>query len=161
IENQRIVVGGSGPLLLAVADGLTKHGGRILSIAEQAPRQRVFTFGLGLCRMPEKLWQGIGIKFRLAGVKYQLGTWPLRADGDEQLRRVTLTNGKETWSLECDLFACGFGLVPNVELPLALGCKLQDGNVKVDKWQATTTDGVYCAGEPTGISGLDCSLIEG
>jgi NADPH-dependent 2,4-dienoyl-CoA reductase/sulfur reductase-like enzyme len=161
IENQRILVGGSGPLLLAVADGLAKRGGRIISIVEQAPAERVFVFGLGLCAWPGKLWQGIGIKFRLPGVKYHLGTWPVCAEGDEQVRRVTLTNGKATWSEECDLFACGFGLVPNVELALALGCELEHGSIKVDQWQATTTTGVYCAGEPTGIGGLDCALIEG
>jgi NADPH-dependent 2,4-dienoyl-CoA reductase/sulfur reductase-like enzyme len=161
IERQRIVVGGSGPLLLAVADGLAKFGGRIISIAEQAPREGVLGFGLGLCLRPDKLWQGIGIKFRLAGVKYRLGTWPVRAEGDERVRRVMLTNGTETWTEECDLLACGFGLVPNVELALALGCELEEGKVKVDEWQATTTDGAFCAGEPTGIGGVDCALVEG
>jgi hypothetical protein len=31
----------------------------------------------------------------------------------------------------------------------------------VDEWQQTSVPGVYCAGEPTGIGGLELSLIEG
>jgi NADPH-dependent 2,4-dienoyl-CoA reductase/sulfur reductase-like enzyme len=42
-----------------------------------------------------------------------------------------------------------------------LGCELSDGNVKVDQWQATSVKDVYCAGEPTGIGGADCALVEG
>jgi NADPH-dependent 2,4-dienoyl-CoA reductase/sulfur reductase-like enzyme len=85
----------------------------------------------------------------------------VRAEGDEQVRRVALTDGQRTWTEECDLFACGFGLVPNVELPLALGCELNDGFVRVDARQATSVTNVFCAGEPTGIGGADCALVEG
>jgi pyruvate/2-oxoglutarate dehydrogenase complex dihydrolipoamide dehydrogenase (E3) component len=77
------------------------------------------------------------------------------------INRVTLSIGQHTWSEECNYLACGFGLVPNVELPLALGCELKDGFVRVDCNQATSVPNVYCAGEPTGIGGADCALIEG
>lgn len=161
VEGRRVVVAGSGPLLLAVADGLRQKGARVVSIAEQAPRARVLAFGLHLLAHPAKFWQGAQIKLRLGGVPYLLGAWPLRAEGDEQVRRVVLTDGLRTWSEECDYLACGFGLVPNVELPLVLGCELDDGFVRVDPWQATTAPDVYCAGEPTGIGGADCALVEG
>jgi len=161
VQNQRIVVAGSGPLLIATADGLARHGAHIITLAEQAPWQRVFGFGVRLCSYQAKLWQAVSLRMRLTGVPYKCGTWPLRADGDEQIRSVTLTDGNRTWNEDCDLFACGFGLLPNVELPLLLGCELIDGNVKVDCWQATSVKNVYCAGEPTGIGGADCALIEG
>ena len=45
---------------------------------------------------------------------------------------------KQTRTEKCDLFACGFGLVPNVELPLALGCELSADFVKVDRFQQTS-----------------------
>ena len=161
VAGQRVVVAGSGPLLLAVADGLSKHGARIVSINEQAPFAQVAGFGLTLLAHPSKLWQGIQIKWRLLGIPYRLGVWPVAAEGDTQVRRVTLTNGEKNWTENCDALACGFGLVPNVELALALGCRLQNGFVQVDKWQATTVDDVFCCGEPTGIGGADCALIEG
>jgi NADPH-dependent 2,4-dienoyl-CoA reductase/sulfur reductase-like enzyme len=148
--------------LLAVADGLKKHGAKIISIAEQAPWSRIMNFSARLARHPKKLWQAAQLKSRLAGVSYRCGVWPMRAEGGEQVRSVTLTDGRRTWTETCDLLACGFGLAPNVELPLALGCELnEEGCVRVDVDQSTNVANVYCAGEPTGIGGADCALIEG
>lgn len=161
IRGKRVVVAGSGPLLLAVADGLKKSGAQVVSISEQAPLANVMKFGFKLVAHPAKLLQGAQIKLRLLGVPHRHGVWPVRAEGDEQLRRVMLTDGARTWTEECDLLACGFGLAPNVELPLALGCALNDGFVRVNRLQATSVPDVFCAGEPTGIGGADCALVEG
>jgi NADPH-dependent 2,4-dienoyl-CoA reductase/sulfur reductase-like enzyme len=161
VEGRRVVVAGSGPLLLAVADGLRRHGARVVSVLEQAPRGRVIRFGLGLWRHPAKLWQAVRIRARLKGVPYRCGAWAIRAEGKEQLERAWFTDGRRTWKEDCDFLACGFGLVPNVELPLLLGCEVADGFVRVDEWQATSVGDVYCAGELTGITGADCALVEG
>jgi D-hydroxyproline dehydrogenase subunit alpha len=109
ISGQRVLLAGSGPLLLAVADGLRRQSARVLSIVEQAPWGRVLNFGLGLYPQPAKLWQGLRLKLHLVGIPYHCGAWPLRAEGDDKIRKVTLTNGKQTWSEECDLFACEIG----------------------------------------------------
>jgi NADPH-dependent 2,4-dienoyl-CoA reductase/sulfur reductase-like enzyme len=85
----------------------------------------------------------------------------VKADGDETVRSVTLTDGRKTWTEECDFLACGFNLVPNVELPLAAGCELENGFVRVDRFQITSAANVFCVGEPTGIGGADCALTEG
>jgi NADPH-dependent 2,4-dienoyl-CoA reductase/sulfur reductase-like enzyme len=161
VNEKRVVIAGSGPLLLAVAVGLKRLGATVVTIAEQASQANITKFGLFLARHPTKLWQGIQLKLRLTGIPYRYGTWPVRAEGDLQVNRVTLTNGHNTWTEECDYLACGFGLVPNVELPLAFGCELKDGFVWVDSNQATSVPNVYCGGEPTGIGGADCALIEG
>jgi NADPH-dependent 2,4-dienoyl-CoA reductase/sulfur reductase-like enzyme len=116
---------------------------------------------VGLWRHPEKLWQGFKLKFGLRDVPFAFGGWPVLAEGTEQLQRVTFSDGQRTWRTDCDLLACGFGLVPNVELPLALGCELNEGFVRVDQRQATSVPNVFCAGEPTGIGGADSALVEG
>jgi hypothetical protein len=54
-----------------------------------------------------------------------------------------------------------FGLVGNTELARLLGCQTRGGTVIVDDEQATSISGVFCAGEPTGIGGVDLSLVEG
>lgn len=161
VAGKKIVIAGTGPLLLAVADGLKQNGAKIISIAEQAPFSRVAGFGLKLLAHPGKVLQGVGIKSRLLGVPYRCGAWPVKADGSDQVRGVTLTDGRKTWTEECDVLACGFNLVPNVELPLALGCELSGGFVRVDQWQETGVKKIFCAGEPTGIGGADCALVEG
>lgn len=161
VAGKRVVIAGTGPLLLAVADGLKKLGAHIVSIAEQAPLTRVAGFGLKLLAHPGKILQGIGIKTRLPGVPYRCGVWPVKADGADLVRNATLTDGRNTWTEDCDLLACSFNLVPNVELPLALNCELHNGFVWVDKNQRTSVKNILCAGEPTGIGGVDCALIEG
>ena len=161
IQGMRVSIAGSGPLLLAVAAGLKKMGGRVTSISEQAPVARLASFSASLLAHPSKLVQAFSLKLRLAGIPFRCGVWPTRAQGDDRVRSVTLTNGERSWTEPCDLLACGFGLVPNVELALALGCELQDGFVKVDDRQRSTVPEVFCAGEPTGIGGADCALVEG
>ncbi len=161
ISGKRVVVCGTGPLLPAVAKGLRGHGAKIISIAEQAPMGRIVEFGFTLLRHPAKMIQGLGIGAGIFGVPYRFGAWPVKADGEDSLRSVTLTDGRKTWSEDCDLLACGFNLVPNVELPLAVGCELGGGFVRVDAMQATSVANVFCAGEPTGIGGADCALTEG
>jgi len=161
IAGKRVVVCGTGPLLLAVADGLVRHGARIVSIAEQAPLAKVAKFVFSLVRHPAKLVQGLGIGLRLLGTTCRYGAWPVRAEGVDHVNSVTITDGRQNWVEECDYLACGFNLVPNVELPLALGCKLDSGFVRVNDLQMTSVSEVYCAGEPTGVSGADCALFEG
>jgi D-hydroxyproline dehydrogenase subunit alpha len=161
VAGKRVVVAGTGPLLLAVADGLKQHGAHVRLVAEQTPLAKAASFGLGLWRYPGKLAQGVAVKTRLLGTPYRCGCWPVNAEGTDHVQRVTLTDGKRVWTEECDYLACGFHLVPNVELPLLLGCTLDAGAVRVNEFQETTQADVYCAGEPTGVGGVDCALVEG
>ena len=161
VSGKRVVVAGTGPLLLAVADGLKQHGAQVRLVAEQAPLTKVMRFGLGLWRHPVKLAQGFGVKARLLGVPYRCGCWSVKAEGADRVQSVTITDGTRTWTEDCDYLACGFHLVPNVELPQLLGCDLHTGAVRVNEFQETSVADVLCAGEPTGVAGADCALGEG
>jgi NADPH-dependent 2,4-dienoyl-CoA reductase/sulfur reductase-like enzyme len=114
-----------------------------------------------LWKHPSKLIQAIGLRWQLGQVPYHPGVWPIAAEGDKQLTSATFTNGQITWNVPCDYLACGFGLVPNLELPALLGCARTAQGVRVDVMQQSSVPGVYCAGETTGIGGLDLALIEG
>ena len=161
VEGQHAVVAGSGPLLLVVADTLKKKGAQVVVIAEQAPRKSVVRFGFRLSPYPLKFLQAANLRLRTLGTPYRCGIWPVHAEGTDKIRSVTLTDGLRQWTHECDILACGFGLVPNAELALALGCHFKGDYVQVDEHQATTVPGVFCAGELTGIGGADCALVEG
>ena len=158
IEGKRVVVAGSGPLLLAVAAYLRERGADVLLIAEQAPAMRLARFGLGLFA---KTSQALELRRQLKGVRYLTGCWPLVAHGDDKLESVTLFRRGRRLQVACDYLACGFHLVPNVELAELLGCDIDRGVVRVDEFQQTTVPHVYCAGESTGIGGLELSLVEG
>ena len=158
IEGKRVVVAGSGPLLLAVAAYLRGHGANVLLIAEQAPAMRLARFAVGLF---SKRTQAFQLKRQLKGVPYRSGCWVLEAHGTEKLEVVTLVRDKKRLRIECDYLACGFHLVPNVELAKLLGSDVEPRGVKVNEFQQTTVANVYSAGETTGIGGLELSLVEG
>ncbi len=161
VENKRIVVSGSGALLLAVAEYLKSKGAEVSLIAEQTSRSRLMRFGFGLWREPSKLIQAIELKRKLFGVKYLTDAYIVSAEGDEKLEAVNLTRNGRTWRVECDMLACGFHLVPNTELASLVGCKLVNSSVLVDEFQETSVDEVFCAGELTGIGGVELALIKG
>jgi D-hydroxyproline dehydrogenase subunit alpha len=157
VGGKRIVIAGSGPLLLAVAKYLKDHGANVGLIAEQADQAALLRFAIGLAAHPGKLMQAAQLRAGLAGIPYLSGCWPAAAEPGA----VTLRRGAKTWSERCDYLACGFGLVPNTELAALLGCRLGPKGVEVDDDQQTSVPGVYAAGEVTGIGGLELSLAEG
>lgn len=83
------------------------------------------------------------------------------AKGNGKLEAINLTRHGKNWLVECDYLACGFHLVPNIELASLIKCKVKSGNVVVNEYQETSVADVFCAGEPTGIEGVDLSLLEG
>jgi NADPH-dependent 2,4-dienoyl-CoA reductase/sulfur reductase-like enzyme len=161
VRGKRVVVAGSGPLLLEVAAHLRARGAMVEAIAEQAPFANLARFAAKLYRTPAKIGQAIEMQWRLRGVPFLTDAWPVAAEGDKSLEAVLLRTRSGVRRFACDYLACGFGLTPNIELAALAGCKLRDGCVRVDEWQQTSVDGVFCAGEATGIGGVDRSLVEG
>jgi D-hydroxyproline dehydrogenase subunit alpha len=163
IAGKRVLVAGSGPLLLAVAAYLRRHGAEIPMICEQASRSSLARFSLSLLRQPGKMRQGFSLRRQLAGIPFVPSCWPVEARGHRTLEEVAISQGsnKQTKTLSCDYLACGFHLVPNTELAELLGCRVRDGLVQVDDLQQTSVPGVFCAGEPTGVGGMELALVEG
>lgn len=150
VRGKRVVVAGSGPLLLAVAMNLEKAGAEVLLVAEQAGWSKLLRFTLGLLRWPVKVVHALELK----SLKYRAGLWPVAAyEGG-----VQMSDGRR-WS--CDYVACGFGLTPNLELARLAGCEMERGFVAVDQWQRTSIEGVYAVGEMTGIGGVEKAEAEG
>jgi NADPH-dependent 2,4-dienoyl-CoA reductase/sulfur reductase-like enzyme len=161
IEGKRVVIAGTGPLLLAVAAYLKKRGANVLLIAEQTGRKKLFKFALNLIKQPSKISQALQIRKEIKSVPYKTNCYPIEANGREKLSSVAFQKGRKKFSIECDYLACGFHLLPNVELALLLGCETKNNYVVVDEWQQTSVKDVFCAGETTGIGGVELSLIEG
>ncbi|MFZ0632065.1 MAG: FAD/NAD(P)-binding oxidoreductase [Acidobacteriaceae bacterium] len=160
IAEKRVVVAGTGPLLLAVAAHLAERGARIVAVCEQASPAQLARFGMKMLREPAKLWQGARYQLRMRTCLLT-GCWVTAAHGEERVRSVTLRQGKKHWEVGCDFLACGFHLVPNTELAALLGCRITEGFVATDEQMRTSVENVYCAGEPTGIGGVELSQLEG
>ena len=165
VAGRRVVVAGSGPLLLAVAETVRRHQGVVVAIVEHRPWSDLAAFAWQLARRHRgKLWQALGLWRQLAGVRYISGATVVAATGEQGKQNVsglTLQRGQRRIELQCDLLACGYGLVPNLELAAMLGCHVEDGKVKVDQGQLSSRDYVWAAGEATGIGGVDKALAEG
>lgn len=157
VKDQRVVIAGSGPLLLASAATAKHNGAKVLHIAEQASSGAVARFALQLPRWPGKLLQS----FSLFDPHYRTGTHVVAALGNERLEGVRLKQQGKIVELACDRLACGFGLIPNTQLGQALGCALDGTALAVDAWQATSVVDHYAAGECTGFGGSELALVEG
>ncbi|MBI3131240.1 MAG: NAD(P)/FAD-dependent oxidoreductase [Acidobacteria bacterium] len=157
VRGRRVVVGGSGPLLLAVAAHLRAKGAHVLAVAEQAPRHALWGLAPELLRRPRLLTQGLGF----LGLPLRHDAWVTRAEGDAQLRRIHFRTPSGTQVVEADLLAVGFGLISNLELPMLLGCACEGGRVTIDAAQRTSLPHVFAAGEPTGVGGVEKALAEG
>ncbi|HJV90303.1 MAG TPA: FAD/NAD(P)-binding oxidoreductase [Holophagaceae bacterium] len=157
VQGRRVVVAGTGPLLLAVAAHLRTRGAQVLAVAEQAPARALRSLAPELLRRPRLLLQALGF----LGLPLHLDTWVTRVEGDDRLRRIHLRTPSGPRVVEADLLAVGFGLLPNLEVAHLLGCACEDGRVVVDAAQRTSVPGVFAAGEPTGVGGLEKARAEG
>jgi NADPH-dependent 2,4-dienoyl-CoA reductase/sulfur reductase-like enzyme len=160
-KGKRVVLAGSGPLLLAVAAGLTKSGARIAGIYEQAQLGRLAAFGISLLGHPAKLAEGARYRIQTSSAPYRTGCWVVGAKGKGRVEQVIVTDGRKEWTLACDWLGCGFHLVPNLELPQVLGCRITGGYVAVDDLQQSSVPHVACVGELTGVGGVEKALVEG
>ena len=157
---KHVVVSGSGPLLLAVGASFAAARADLVGVFEQQPLGALIGFCLHALNI-ERAIEGMKYFAQLGFAPYSTDTWVAGASGNDKLEAVTLSNGIHTWTEQCDLLACAYGLVPNTELASLIGCTVSAGRVLVNENQETSISGVYAAGEPVGIGGLDLALAEG
>ena len=160
-DGKRVMIAGTGPLMLPVAAALSDAGARLVLVAEQAGRGTVLRFAAGLWRSPSLLAQAGRYRSRFLSSSYSTGTWVTAAHGGDRLTGVTITNGRRTWREAIDVLCTGYGLIPNVELARLLGCDIRDGAIVVDDQQRTSMPNVLAVGEATGIGGAPLSITEG
>ena len=163
VRGQRIVIAGTGPLLLAAAAAATKAGATVLRVAEQAPWSALAGFAAQLPRWPAKAVQAL----TLLHSQLRASSHVLEVQGTTQVLTVRLRKGQlAEETMACDRVACGFGLVPNTHLGQMLGCTLGGPlsggqGLAVDAHMRTSVHGVFAAGEATGFGGSERALVQG
>lgn len=158
VRGERIVIAGTGPLLLAAAATARRAGATVLHVAEQASWASVARFSTALWRWPAKAWQAA----TLLDPGFRPGSTVTAAHGRERVQAVTLRSGGYERRVDCERLACGFGLVPHTPLAQLLGCALDaHGAIAVDATQQTSVAGIYAAGECTGIGGNERAQLQG
>ncbi|MFI1769047.1 FAD-dependent oxidoreductase [Streptomyces sp. NPDC020800] len=173
---RRVVVAGSGPLLLATAASLVSEGVRVPAVVEAGGYLRYAARLDALAANPAKLSEGLVCATALMRHRVRLLTRSAvtEAHGTDRVRAVTVAGLDRAWRpvagsermIACDALAVGHGLIPQLELATALGCATRtapDGApaLEVDARQRTTVSGVWAAGESTGIGGAQLAAAEG
>ncbi|OII65967.1 FAD/NAD(P)-binding oxidoreductase [Streptomyces sp. CC53] len=172
----RIVVAGSGPLLLAVAGSLAAAGARVPAVVEAADYTPYAHHLPALARNPGKLAEGAvhGGALLRHGTRLLTRHAVTAAHGTTRVEAVTVTRLDRDWRpvpgtarrIPCDALAVGHGLVPQLELATGLGCatrRTPDGTpaLTLDTDQATSVPGIWAAGETGGVGGAELALTEG
>lgn len=161
IRGKRVLLAGTGPLLLAVAASLAKRGAQVLGIFEQAALATLAGFCMQLLQHPGKIREGVAYRTMTMAVPFRTSSWVVRAEGENSLQSVNVSINGSIRNFDCDFLGCAFHLVPNLELPRLLSCAIQNGFVCVNRLQETSTKDICCVGELTGVGGLEKALCEG
>ena len=170
IAGQRVVVAGSGPLLLAAAATLRKEGAQVVALVEEAPTTVLAGFAGVLLRHPAKALAALRLAAGLRGVPVLAGRRVIEAAGDGRVERVVLAATAadargERAEIACDALAAGWGLLPQTELGEALGCALAPRHgeraIVVDDRQRSSVAGVFAVGECTGVAGVRAAGLQG
>jgi NADPH-dependent 2,4-dienoyl-CoA reductase/sulfur reductase-like enzyme len=163
VRGERIVIAGSGPLLLASLATARAAGARVVAVVEQASLASVARFGVSLAATPAKLAQAFQLTRGFAGLRYLTSSVVRAAQGSGRVERAIVERaGGRRETIDCDRIACGYGLVPNTTLGRALGCATRaDGAIAIDEAQRTSVANVFAAGECVGVGGMELARVEG
>lgn len=177
VPGKRALVVGSGPLLLPTVTSLLSAGVEVVAALEASSRWNALKALPGVlgngARLREATWYGR--KLLAAGVRLKWGWTVFGCEGDGKVERAVIGKvdrhgrpRRETArTIEVDVVAAGFGLVPSIELGLRLGCVTHHDSprgghcVTVGDTQETDARGVYAAGEICGIGGAEVAVAEG
>ena len=170
LPGRRVVVAGTGPLLLPVATGLATAGAKVLALYEANNIRGYAKNPLPLLSNPTKLAEGLDYARQLtrARIPVHTGRMIIEAQGTDALEAVVAArpDGTDPQRIRCDSLAIGYGLAPQIDLALTLGAAtthLSDGTIalRVNTTQRTTIPGLYAAGEAAGVAGAETALLEG
>jgi len=177
LPGRSIVLGGSSPLMMALATQILCNGGRIRAMLDTNSLADQLRFLPLLFSHFPKFYEGAVHTANLLthGASLHRSTHIIEARGKQMLDQVVtgkfdhhgaLIPGSEK-RIAADALCIGYGFVPNIELAVQAGCMLHyDVNeggwlVEVDEKQRTSITNLYAVGELTGIAGGKKSYLEG
>lgn len=177
LPGRRVLVAGSGPFLLVVADQLHRSGMEVAGVVEAAHPRRVAGSLMGLCSRPDLIRQGWQLyrRLRRAGVPFHFGHVVVSATGNDELREVTLAPCDRSWqpdrtqarTVSVDTLCVGYGFVPRTQLAQLAGCRLRHEAARggwvpeTDENLETSVTGVWAAGDGGGVGGALAAECQG
>ena len=169
----RVVLAGTGALLLASASTLLRAGTNVLEVLDANGPGTWRSGGVRLLA-PGKAAEAAGYLGDLARTRtpYRPGRAVIAAEGDGRVEQVVVAEVDRDWhvvegtrrTVDADALCVSYGFSPNVGIAASLGCELTGGAtpaVVVDPLQRTSLPGLLAAGEVTGVAGSTTAAREG
>ena len=178
LPGQSTVVAGCGPLLIAVANGIIKSGGKVSAIIDLNSKSDWIKASPRLLSRPDQLFKGMSwfANIMKAGIKLYGGHAVTNTKQVDNVLRISIApinsagsilDSKNQKIVEGDCLAIGHGLFPSTEITRLLKAKhiydpLKGGWVPlIDDDFRSSIPGVYIAGDATGISGAFSAVQKG
>jgi thioredoxin reductase len=178
VAGRRVLVAGSGPLVLPAAAGLAEAGVDVMAVLEANPVTPATAANAArLAPFIKKAGEagGYGRVLARRRVRVRAGYAVTECRGDGRVEQATVSRVDRDWRpvpgtgrpVAVDAVHVSFGFSPALELPRLLGCADLPlaGRPTAATWcdahQATSVPGVFAAGETTGVAGADVAELEG
>jgi len=176
LAGQRLVLFGSHPLQLVLAQQFVAAGGDVAAVLLPQTRAQMLRAAwphlAGALRTPGPLLAAAGAlaALRRAGVPVIHGAAVTRLTADDSgaaLGGVDYVAGGVEHHLACDVAAQCFGFVPQSDLPRQAGARVAwsapagGWATLCDARMQSSVPGLYVAGETTGVAGAEIAMIEG
>jgi thioredoxin reductase/bacterioferritin-associated ferredoxin len=172
VPDAPVVLAGSGPLLLLVADQLARAGCDIAAVVETTRRRdylRAAPCVPRALRAVEYLLKGVKLRKSLRQRKIPLysGATELCAEGAERFTALRFHAGGREREVSAGLCLLHEGVVPNVQITRQLGVDhewydRQDyWRPVLSPWGETSAPGIFVAGDGAGIGGAVVAAASG
>lgn len=168
----RVVLAGSGPLLLLEACQLIEKGADIAAILETTPKipsPKVVPPAFPAALRPDFLYKGVKMLqvIKKSGVPHYKGVTNLEALGSDELTSVRCRAGEEELEFDADLLLLHFGVIPGTHIFRQMGCRHEWNPVQrywhptCDTWGRTNFDKVFAAGDGAYVHGAVAARLKG
>ena len=168
----KIIIAGSGPLLLLVADQLARSQCDIAAVLETTRISdyiRAAPLIFSALKSPKYLIKGLKLRASLKrqGVKLISGVSDIQAHGEQRISAVSYKKGHKAHRLNTEMLLIHEGVVPNVQITRLLKANhewygRQDYWRPVkNKWGEISCGGIFIAGDGGGIDGAIAAEASG
>ena len=177
LPGRRVLIAGSGPLLLVVAHYLLRGGAQVVAVCEASPMRRTWRFAHRMLPHLNFVQQGHHYRreIKAAGVRFLTGHVIRRALGRTEVTGAVVSRCDDQWGpvggtethFDVDTVIVGYGFISSLELSRLAGCDHRyvpelGGYVPVrSREMESTVPGVFIVGDGAGVAGSAVALLEG
>lgn len=177
IPKGKILIAGTGPFLYFTASQLVKNGANVIGVIEASSFRQWIKWAFRLSRDPDLLWNGIHYiaLLRKHHVPIYYNHIVVKAEGNESLEKVMFARVDDYWepkagtekTVDVDTLCLNFGFVPSTIFSHMAGCDhecdplLRGWIPRVNSQFETSIEGIFVAGDCTGIGGVKNAVLEG